>query len=68
MGGTVERVGDRRGGAEGGGKTTETHLKDHIRGETFVQKDPVYGVVHACAIQASKPAWIACHSLCESEH
>jgi len=49
--------GDRRGQAEVGGKTTETHLKDPIRGETFVQKDLVYGVDHACAARASKPVW-----------
>ena len=55
VGETVERIGDRRGRAEGGGRTTKTHLKNHIRGETFVQKDLVYDVVHACAIQASKP-------------
>lgn len=54
MGGTVGRVWDRQGRAEGGGKTTETRLRDHIRGETFVQKDLVYGVVHACAAQALK--------------
>jgi len=64
----VERIGDRQGGAEGGGKTTKTRLRDHIRGETFVQKDLVYGMVHACAAQALKLVWVAYHSPCESEH
>jgi len=68
VGGTVERIGDSQGRAEEGGKTTETHLRDHIRGETFVQKDLVYGVGHACTTQALKPVWVAYHSPCESEH
>ena len=44
-------------GGSGRKNYRETHLKDHIRGETFVQKDLVYGVDHACAAQASKPVW-----------
>ena len=49
VGGAVEIIGDKRGRAEGGRKHYRDTSKDHIRGETFVQKDPVYGVVHACA-------------------
>ena len=57
-------MGNRRGLAEGGEKTTETHLTDHIRSETFVQKTRYMAVAHtnfeACLVARYPP--------CESEH